>query len=337
MLKINTKYQNKLKGLTFVDLFAGIGGFRIAMESYGAKCVFSSEIDTHAKATYSLNYNEVPYGDITKINEKDIPDFDILCAGFPCQAFSISGKQKGFSDARGTLFFDVLRIAEAKKPKILFLENVKNYSRHDFGRTMEYTINSIKDLGYDFYYDVLNAKDFSLPQKRERTIMVAFRKDLSINSFTFPKPLEDKLVIKDILLKTPNPKYIIDEKALVNLKVDLSKQDKISYNSPVRLGTIKKGGQGDRIYSSNAIGITISATSGGTGSKTGLYYYNSKVRKLSPREAARIQGFPESFKLYSKDAQMLKMFGNSVPINLLQAVIKEIINTIGDANELERT
>ena len=157
----------ELKKMKFIDLFAGIGGFRYALESFGCKCVFSSEWDKYCQESYNLNFGEIPYGDITKIDEKDIPNFDILCAGFPCQPFSISGKQKGFEDTRGTLFFDIVRIVSYHKPKIIFLENVKNLKAHNGGATFEVISNTLDSLNYNIYYNVLNAKDFNLPQNRE--------------------------------------------------------------------------------------------------------------------------------------------------------------------------
>lgn len=332
MLEIEKRYQDSLINYTFIDLFAGIGGFRYALESFGAKCVYSSEINKQARETYRLNHNEWPDGDITKVEAKSIPDFDILCAGFPCQAFSISGNQKGFEDSRGTLLFDILRIIEEKRPKILFLENVKNYSTHDKGRTMQFTRSAIEKLGYNFQYKVLNAKDFLLPQKRERTIMVAFRRDFEISRIEYPAKIANNVLVKDILEEL-NTDYLVKEKDLITFKLDIDKYNKVNYNSPMRMGTIKKGGQGDRIYSSKGIGITLSASSGGTGAKTGLYYFDGKVRKLTPREAARMQGFPEDFKFHESNVQMLKMFGNSVPINMLQAVMLEIVKVIKKVEE----
>ena len=166
------------KQLTFIDLFAGMGGFRIAFESNNAKCVFSSEIDKWACKTYFDNFNEFPYGDITKISANDIPNFDILCAGFPCQPFSIGGHRLGFEDTRGTLFFDVARILNEKKPKAFLLENVKGITNHDNGKTLKVIENSLLELGYTIKHKVLNAKDYGIPQNRERWYCIGFRKDI---------------------------------------------------------------------------------------------------------------------------------------------------------------
>ena len=174
---INIKNKN-LEGYKFIDLFAGLGGFRIALESLGAKCVYSNEWDKAVCQVYKDNFGDYPDGDITKVDEKKIPDHDILCAGFPCQAFSISGNQRGFEDSRGTLFFDVARIVKEKKPKVVFMENVKNFASHDNGRTLMVVKKTMEQLGYSFFYQVLNAKDYGIPQKRERVYMVCFRKDM---------------------------------------------------------------------------------------------------------------------------------------------------------------
>ena len=177
---INIK-DKLLENYTFIDLFAGLGGFRIALESLGAKCVYSNEWDEHVKKVYTENFGDIPEGDITKVDERTIPNHDILCAGFPCQAFSISGKQKGFEDSRGTLFFDVARIVKEKKPKVVFMENVKNFATHDNGNTMDVVKKTMENLGYTFNQKILNAVDYGIPQKRERVYMVCFRNDLNLS------------------------------------------------------------------------------------------------------------------------------------------------------------
>ena len=158
----------------FIDLFSGIGGFRLGFEKKDFQCVYSSEINEHAREMYFENFGEFPAGDVTKINEKDIPEHDVLCAGFPCQPFSIAGDKKGFEDTRGTLFFDIIRILKEKKPKAVILENVKHFKNHDKGRTLQVILNSLKEIGYTTNWKVLNAKDFGIPQNRERTIIVGF-------------------------------------------------------------------------------------------------------------------------------------------------------------------
>lgn len=317
-----------IKDMKFIDLFAGIGGFRYALESFGCKCVFSSEWDKFCQESYNLNFGDIPYGDITKIDEKDIPNFDILCGGFPCQPFSVSGKQKGFADTRGTLFFDIVRIVAYHKPKVIFLENVKNLKAHNGGATFEVISNTLNELNYNIYYKVLNSKNFGLPQNRERITIVCIRKDIDNGNFEFPKGSNDFKTIFDIKEDDDKTeKYIINR---TDINIDQEKLKNAikngKVNKPVQIGIIGKGGQGNRIYHENGIGITLAASSGGAASKTGAYYINGKVRKLSPREAARLQGFPEEFIIIENENQALKQFGNSVPISLLKAVFAGLID-----------
>lgn len=313
---IETK-SNALENVTFIDLFAGIGGFRLALESYGAKCIYSNEWDKHAQKTYQMNFDEIPKGDITKVNEKDIPDHDILCAGFPCQAFSISGNQKGFEDSRGTLFFDVARIVKEKQPKVVFMENVKNFAKHDGGNTLRVVKKTMDELGYDFYSDVLNSLHYGIPQKRERIYMVCFRKDLNIENFSFPKPFKLNVFLEDLLLPDDQVEdLIIDRDDLV------LKDDYIDINTPktIRVGTVGKGGQGERVYDPKGIAITLSAYGGGVFAKTGGYLVNGKTRKLHPRECARVMGYPDSFQYNPSQNQAYKQFGNSVVVDVLQYI-----------------
>ncbi len=324
MIEVGNK---SLNGYSFIDLFAGLGGFRLALESLGAKCVYSCEWDKHAQEVYKNNFGEIPNGDITKINEKSIPDHDVLCAGFPCQAFSISGKQRGFDDSRGTLFFDVARIVKEKKPKIVFMENVKNFATHDKGNTLKVVKSVMEELGYNFYYKVLNAIDYGIPQKRERIYMVCFRKDLDVNEFGFPRTFVLKKHVEDILLK--------DEQLVAGLYVKRDdtyyndKKDNISSNKSIRLGVVNKGGQGERIYSTKGIAITLSANGGGVFARTGGYLVNGKPRKLHQRECARLMGFPDSYIMSKNKNQAYKQFGNSVVVDVLQYIGIEIGEKLG--------
>lgn len=325
--------KNKLpKKFNFIDLFAGIGGFRIALESYGGKCVFSSDWDKHSQAVYKENFGEEPFGDITKIKEGDIPPHNIICGGFPCQAFSISGKRRGFEDTRGTLFFDVVRIAKYHKPEILFLENVKNFARHDNGKTLQTVCDTLKEIGYDVYYQILNASHYGAPTSRERVYFVAFRKDLKIKNFTFPKPTYEQIHLEDILEpKSKTTRYKINRRDIKfygktpKLKKDIFGNYPLS---PIQIGQINKGGQGERIYSPKGHAITLSAYGGGAAGKTGAYYINGIVRRLSPRECARVMGFPENYKIPVSDIQSYKLFGNSVVVPVLKNVFKKIINAL---------
>lgn len=311
-----------LKNYKFIDLFAGLGGFRLALESLGAKCVYSNEWDPHAQKVYADNFGHIPEGDITKVDEKTIPNHDILCAGFPCQAFSISGKQRGFEDSRGTLFFDVARIVKEKKPKIVFMENVKNFATHDGGKTLSVVKSTMEELGYTFYQKVLNSVTYGMPQKRERIYMVCFRNDLDINTFKFPKPFKLTRYVNDFLLK--------DETIVEDLYINRpdtyynDTEDNKYSGKPIRLGIVNKGGQGERIYSTKGIAITLSAHGGGAFAKTGGYLVNGRPRKLHPRECARLMGFPDSYKISSSFNQAYKQFGNSVVIDVLQYIAIEI-------------
>lgn len=323
MIKIKEK---QLEGYTFIDLFAGLGGFRLAMESLGAKCVYSNEWDLPAQEVYKNNFGEIPEGDITKVDEKSIPNHDILCAGFPCQAFSISGKQRGFEDSRGTLFFDVARIVKEKKPKVVFMENVKNFATHDEGKTLAVVRATMEELGYTFYQKVLNSVNYGIPQKRERIYMVCFRNDLMINDFKYPKALKLTRHVED---------FLIDDELLVSdLYVDRKDifyngviDDKYS-DKPIRLGIVNKGGQGERIYSIKGIAITLSAYGGGVFAKTGGYLINGRPRKLHPRECARLMGYPDTYIMAKSKNQAYKQFGNSVVVDVLQYIGIEIASNL---------
>jgi DNA (cytosine-5)-methyltransferase 1 len=318
---------NKIR---FIDLFAGLGGFRIALENSGAECVFSSEWDKYAGLTYQHNFKEFPNGDITKIVANQVPKHNIICAGFPCQAFSISGKQLGFDDTRGTLFFDIARIAMHHKPEVLFLENVKNLGRHNNGHTLKRILSVLEEIGYDPYYKVLNASLYGVPQSRERIYIVAFNKRLKINNFSFPEPTLEKVSVGDILEKGIDEKNFIIDRKDITIRNDKNKNhlglfEEIPYK-PLRVGTINKGGQGERIYSPLGHAITLSAYGGGAAGKTGAYFINGKVRQLSPRECLRVQGFPDSYEFPStiSVSQAYKMCGNSVSVPVIEKIFASI-------------
>lgn len=318
---ITIKNKNILKGKKFIDLFAGLGGFRIALESLGAECVYTSEWDKSVSQVYHNNFGDYPDGDITKVDETTVPDHDILCAGFPCQAFSISGKQKGFEDSRGTLFFDVARIVKEKKPSIVFMENVKNFASHDGGQTLEVVKTTMEELGYTFFQKVLNATDYGIPQKRERIYMVCFKNELGIKEFTFPKAFKLERYVENFLLdesEIPKELFVSRNDIYMSDKVD----DTYS-NKSIRLGTVNKGGQGERIYSTKGIAITLSAYGGGVFAKTGGYLVNGKYRRLHPLECAKIMGFPDDYKVCENRNQAYQQFGNSVVIDVLQYIAVE--------------
>jgi DNA (cytosine-5)-methyltransferase 1 len=316
----------RMEELKFIDLFAGIGGFRQALEKFGATCVFSSEKDKFANITYEKNYGEKPKGDITKIKEDEIPEHDILCAGFPCQPFSVSGKQRGFEDERGIHFFEIYRIAKYHKPKIMFLENVANLKRHNDSQTIKRMEDMLKELGYKVFVNILNASDYNVPQSRKRIYFVCFKEsELPINNFEFPSKVEPTLFLEDVLQSDDETeKYRIVRDDIILKDINVDKNDR----KPIRIGTINKGGQGDRIYSTKGHAITLSAEGGGAGAKTGAYLINGYVRKLSPRECARVQGFPEEFIIPVTDNQAYKQFGNSVALPVLCLIVEKINETL---------
>ena len=307
----------------FIDLFAGIGGIRRPYQKLGGKCVFSSEIDKFAIKTYEANWGETPSGDITQIEAKDIPNFDILLAGFPCQAFSIAGKRKGFDDTRGTMFFEVERILEYHKPKCFMLENVKGLLSHDKGNTFRVMRDILeKKLDYKIYYKVLNAKDFGVPQNRERIIIVGF-KNHNIN-FEFPEPTGEKTKLGDILEKNVDSKYTISD------KIWASHQRRKEHH-------IAKGnGFGYSLFNEDSeYTSTISARYYKDGSEILVEQKNANPRRLTPREAARLQGFPDDFKLVVSDMQCYKQFGNSVPTKMIEAVANKVIEALKEGGELD--
>ncbi|MGL5508295.1 MAG: DNA (cytosine-5-)-methyltransferase [Microcoleaceae cyanobacterium] len=312
----------------FIDLFAGIGGFHLALSSFGLECVFACEWDKYAAQIYEKNFQLKPHGDINNIQAGDIPAHQIVCAGFPCQAFSIAGKQKGFSDTRGTLFFQVVRIIEWHQPPVIFLENVKNLVRHDQGKTFDIVIKTLESLGYQVFHQIFNASDFGLPQNRQRIYIVAFHKNINAQNFIFPIPTYQPVCLQDILENNPTYAKIIQRDDINIYKNYLPKKlasgDIKLLNKPIQIGKVNKGGQGERIYHPLGHAITLSANGGGIGAKTGLYLIDGQVRKLSPRECARLQGFPDNFLLDASPSQAYKQFGNSVAINVLQNIFLEI-------------
>jgi len=293
---------------TFIDLFAGIGGFHQAASLLGGVCMFASEIDPHAQQAYIANYNIQPHGDITRIEAADIPDHDILFAGFPCQPFSIIGDMKGFEDTRGTLFFDIARILEEKKPSMFILENVKQLSTHNKGNTLKVIIKTLEVLGYKVYWEILNALDFGLPQKRERTIIVGFLDHDA--SFKFPVGMGAGN-LSDILEpdEDVDPKFFASEH-IVNKRY---KHHTSKYNPSI--WHENKAGN----VTSHPFSCALRA-----GASYNYLLVNGK-RRPTLRELLRLQGFPDSFKIVCNDSQMRKQAGNAVPVNVIKAVLKEVL------------
>lgn len=321
----------------FIDLFAGIGGFRIAMQSLGGKCIFTSEWDEQAKKTYSANFGEVPFGDITKAETKRfIPDgFDVLCAGFPCQAFSIAGRRGGFEDTRGTLFFEVAEIIKEKQPAAVFLENVKGLLNHDKGRTLTTILNVLRnDLGYDVPEpEILNAKNFGVPQNRERIFIVGFRKDLGIGDFRYPEPTDAGAVFEDVKEKAPvSVKYYLSETYLSTLikhkERHKSKGNGFGYeiiSDDGKANAVVCGGMGrerNLVYDDRLEDFTPVTHIKGAVNREG-------IRKMTPREWARLQGFPDRYVISVADASAYKQFGNSVAVPAVLATAREIVKKLG--------
>ncbi len=321
-----------------IDLFAGIGGIRLGFErAFGDEIntVFVSEWDEYAQKTYKANFKDDfdIAGDITKIDEKEVPEFDICLAGFPCQAFSLAGKRQGFDDnykglCRGTLFLDVARICELHKPKVIFCENVKGLKIHDRGRTFEIITKTFENLGYKVFSSILNSKDFGVPQNRERIYIVCFREDVAPTEFHFPKPTGESVCLKDILDTAPiSPKYYLSDVYMETLRNHKARHE------------AKGNGFGYEIRPLD--GIAGAIVCGGMGRERNLIVDSREhsmvpvthikgeinkedIRKMTPREWARLQGFPDSYKLELSDTHLYKQFGNSVTVNVIEAIAKEI-------------
>lgn len=323
----------------FIDLFAGIGGFRMAFQNLGGECVFSSEWDEQARRTYYENYGDVPFGDITKESTKNkIPkDFDILCAGFPCQAFSLAGKRRGFAETRGTLFFDVAEILRRHQPKAFFLENVKGLAIHDKGKTLETILNTLDEVGYIVPDpQILNAMHYGVPQHRERIYIVGFRKDLGIKKedFVYPERHKDIPCWLDVREKEPVPaKYYLSETYVETLRRHKARHEAAGH------------GFGYKIIDDNAVANAI--VCGGMGRECNLVLdfrqtnltpttkikgeiNKEGIRKMTPREWARLQGYPDNFKIVVADASAYKQFGNSVAVPAIQATAQQLLKTLNN-------
>lgn len=309
---------------TFIDLFAGIGGLRLAMESAGARCVYSSEWNKFSRQTYEANFGEVPDGDITQVPADEVPDHDVLVGGFPCQPFSVAGVSKkrslgratGFEDeTQGTLFFDVCRILDAKRPKAFFLENVKNLTSHDHGRTFEVIEQSLDSLDYGVFYRVLDAQDY-VPQHRERIVIIGFDRRRYGNgpefSFDLPKP-EIKPVLADILEHDVPEKYTLSDKLWAYLQAYAAKHRAAG------------NGFGYGLARPDGVARTLSARYHKDGSEILIPQDGRNPRRLTPRECARLQGFPDSFVIPVSDTQAYRQFGNSVAVPLMSEVAKELV------------
>lgn len=297
--------------IKFVDLFCGIGGFRFAGEDLGWQCVFSCDIDPEVQRAYKANFGEKPAGDIRKIEGEDIPDHDVLFAGFPCQPFSIIGDQKGFDDTRGTLFFEIARILKEKKPRAFVLENVKQLSTHNKGRTLHRILEVLRGLGYCVDYKIFNALNFGLPQKRERILIVGMKDSFN---FTWPKGEKPMRPLSEILEREVDKKHYVSD-----------------YIKTRRL-TKHKSRCSPSIWHENKSG-NISSYPYSCALRAGAsynYLLVDGVRRLTPREMLRLQGFPDSFKIVCNDSQTRKQAGNAVPVPVVKAVLTELKRALSD-------
>lgn len=311
----------------FIDLFSGLGGFRIAMEEIGGKCVFSSEIDKYAVETYKNNFGSEPNGDITEICAEDIPAHDILCAGFPCQPFSIAGKRLGFDDTRGTLFFDILRILKAKQPKAFFLENVAGLKSHDSGNTLRIIEKSLKELGYHIDWRIINSKDVGIPQNRNRWYCVGLKDELMPTDefkfeFTFPENIDLIYTIDDVLEKNVDGDYDISTTAQKNIETHLDSflQSKRYDNRHSIIATEIRRSRCN--FRSDGISPCLTAKMGTGGNNVPVLVKQN--RKLTERECLRIMGFPESYKIKLNSYQSYKQIGNSVVVPVIKNIAKEL-------------
>lgn len=324
--------KNERADFSFIDLFAGIGGMRLAYEGVGGHCVYSNEWNKYSQQTYFANFGEQPDGDITKVNEFEIPDHDILVAGFPCQPFSIAGVSKkqslgratGFEDkTQGTLFFDVCRILKAKRPKAFMLENVKNLCSHDKGRTFKIITESLDELDYEIFYDVLDGQMY-VPQHRERIIIVGFDrqrygKDIDF-SFSLT-PADPKPKMMDILDQEVDDRYTLSDKLWLYLQ-NYAEKHKAAGN-----------GFGFGIADPNGISRTLSARYYKDGSEILISQKGKNPRRLTPRECARLQGFPEEFKIPVSDTQAYRQFGNSVVVPLMREIAGLVVGKMQKMDE----
>jgi DNA (cytosine-5)-methyltransferase 1 len=336
LINQRNREKNKRKcKFTFIDLFAGIGGMRLAYESIGGKCVYSSEWDRYCQQTYFANFGDQPEGDITKVNENDIPDHDVLVAGFPCQPFSIAGVSKknslgratGFEDkTQGTLFFDVCRIIKAKRPKAFMLENVKNLTSHDHGNTFKVIKESLDELNYQVFYAILDGQNF-VPQHRERIIIVGFDKERYGDSIDFEfklKPVEPKPVLADILEKHVDEKYTLSDHLWDYLQKYAAKH--------------KAAGNGFGYGLAYPTGITrtLSARYYKDGSEILIPQKGKNPRRLTPRECARLQGYPDTYIIPVSDTRAYKQFGNSVVVPLMANVATLVVSKVKKLDNLSR-
>ena len=313
--------------IKYVDLFCGLGAFHQALKSHGGfQCVFACDIDERVRNIYERNHGVRPEGDITKVDPAGLPDFDMICAGFPCQSFSIAGLRKGFGDDRGNLFYDVLRFVDAKSPKVVVLENVKNLKGHDGGRTYSTIKGLMEERGYIFRSMVMDSSHYGSPQCRQRIFMVATKEV----PFEFPPRTSDQRTVSSIVDASESSSWNSSGYYLVS-KNSRARPFKPRILFDVHSSTTKKGGrQGERVYDTEGCGVTICASSGGPGAKTGLYKVGESIRRLNPVECLRMFGFPESYDfLDATDQQRMFYLGNSIVVDVVRAMTPGILKIFG--------
>lgn len=311
-----------MKKFRFVDLFCGLGGFRIAMEKIGGKCIFSSDNNIEVCKVYEENFGDNPYSDITEVSENDIPQFDVLCAGFPCQPFSIAGKRMGFNDSRGTMFFEVARIIKHHKPKIAFLENVSGIVSHDSGRTIKVITNTLEELGYVVNTKVMNAKDYGIPQNRNRWYCVAIRKDIYNKKFEFPEKCDLKYTLNDIIENKKISDYNSTETAINNISKfidNFKNSDRYNKNNFIIANEIRASKCNFR---SDGISPCLTAKMGTGGNNIPVVV--ELKRKLTEKECLKIMGYPDDYKIRPNNMQSYKQIGNSVVVPLISEIAKKI-------------
>ncbi len=322
--------------LKMIDLFAGIGGIRIAFEDNGVKCVKSSEIDRYACDTYKMNFGEEPLGDIMKISPQDLPDYDIIAGGFPCQPFSLGGLRKGFDDTRGTLFFEVARLIRAKKPKAFFLENVEGIVNHDGGKTIETIENTLRELGYNFHSDILNACDYGVPQNRKRWYCVGFNNDLKIGfenqegdfkkTYRFPKKRELLLTVNDIVKPIKTHEYDVTETCKKNINLylpEFKKGRRFNCENVLLANEIRASRCNFRC---DGISPCLTAKMGTGGNNVPVYV--EQMRRLTEKECLRIMGFPDWYKIKENSMHSYKQIGNSVVVSIVSEFAKEMVRVL---------
>ncbi len=310
-----------MEKIKFIDLFCGIGGFRVAMDeachenNLISDCVFSSDIDPFCQESYENNFGERPFGDITKINPIDIPDHQILFAGFPCQPFSIIGQMKGFEDTRGTLFFHLANIIKVKNPKAFILENVKQLVGHNNGQTLKVILKTLRELGYHVQYAVLNALDYGLPQKRERVIIVGHREPIL---FSFPSPIKPFKPLSEILEREVGKKHYASDY--------IRDKRKKSHKSAYKVSIWHENKSGNICSYPYSCALRAGASYN--------YLLVNGERRLTAREMFRLQGFPDAYKIIEKDTQARKQAGNAVPVNLVKAVILKLLPYVAESLDM---